>query len=223
MYGYQANEMLPAFNCAGLTNSAKSAPDRRDVWDGFERTDTVTAYPMVENHDTEQRRRLVVVSDKYLAPLAKARAGRHLKSVAQLWPKAGRLLVAERLRLDTTRVVAMRSGTNVLSNVWWPIRVQDEPTEKGSRGLAELQLGTVDYPDAKDQHRRWLGGHKESRPGRVAGIGHTSPLSGTTPRASPACSMIWPRRSSIDCPGWLPALLGSHWTKAYPESWVSQT
>ena len=31
-------------------------PDRRDVWDGFERTDTVTAYPMVENHDTEQRK-----------------------------------------------------------------------------------------------------------------------------------------------------------------------
>ena len=31
-------------------------PDRRDVWDGFERTDAVTAYPMVENHDTEQRK-----------------------------------------------------------------------------------------------------------------------------------------------------------------------
>ena len=26
--------------------------DRRDVWDGFEPTDSVTAYPMVENHDT---------------------------------------------------------------------------------------------------------------------------------------------------------------------------
>ena len=80
-----------------LRELGQVGPDRRDVWDGFERTDAVTAYPMVENHDTEQRRRLIAVPDKYLAPLAKARAGRHLKSVAQLWPKAGRLLVAERL------------------------------------------------------------------------------------------------------------------------------
>ena len=46
-------------------------PDRRDVWDGFERTDAVTAYPMVENHDTEKRKRLTVEPDKYLAPLVK--------------------------------------------------------------------------------------------------------------------------------------------------------
>ena len=113
-----------------LDKLGQVGPDRRDVWDGFERTDAVTAYPMVENHDTEQRKSLTAVPDKYLAPLAKARAGRHLKSVAQLWPKAGRLLVAERLRLDTTRVVAMRSETRVLSNVWWPIRVEDHLTEK---------------------------------------------------------------------------------------------
>ena len=93
-------------------------PDRRDVWDGFERTDTVTAYPMVENHDTEQRRRMVAGPDTYLAPLAKARPGRNLKAVEQLWPKAGRLLVSERLWLETTRVVAMRSDARVLSNVW---------------------------------------------------------------------------------------------------------
>ena len=113
-----------------LDELGQVGPDRRDVWDGFERTDAVTAYPMVENHDTEQRKRLVAAPDKYLAPLAKPRPGRHLKSVAQLWPKAGRLLVAERLRLDTARVVAMRSETRVLSNVWWPIRIGDVPAEK---------------------------------------------------------------------------------------------
>ena len=105
-------------------------PDRRDVWDGFERTDTITAYPMVENHDTEQRKRMVAGPDKYLAPLSKARLGRNLKSVEQLWPKAGRLLVSERLWLETTRIVAMRSDTRVLSNVWWPVRVEDEAIEK---------------------------------------------------------------------------------------------
>ena len=107
-------------------------PDRRDVWDGFERTDSVTAYPMVENHDTEQRRRMVAAPDKYLAPLVEPRPGRNLKAVEQLWPKAGRLLVSERLWLETTRVVAMRSETRVLSNVWWPVRVEDAATEKAT-------------------------------------------------------------------------------------------
>ena len=118
-------------------------PDRRDVWDGFERTDTVTAYPMVENHDTEQRRRMVAGPDKYLAPLVEPRPGRNLKAVEQLWPKAGRLLVSERLRLDTARVVAMRSDTRVLSNVWWPVRVEDEPTEKALAAWLNSSLGLL--------------------------------------------------------------------------------
>ena len=50
-----------------LGNLGSVGPDRRDVWDGFERTDAVTAYPMVENHDTEQRRRLLTESDKSLS------------------------------------------------------------------------------------------------------------------------------------------------------------
>ena len=105
-------------------------PDRRDVWDGFERTETVTAYPMVENHDTEQRKSLGTAPDKYLSPLVEAPRGRRLKSAEQLWSMAGHLLVAERLRLDTTRVVAMRSDARVLSNVWWPVRVEDDSMEK---------------------------------------------------------------------------------------------
>ena len=118
-------------------------PDRRDVWDGFERTDTVTAYPMVENHDTEQRRRIVAGTDTYLAPLVNPRPGRNLKAVEQLWPKAGRLLVSERLWLETTRVVAMRSDRRVLSNVWWPVRVEDEATEKAIAVWLNSSLGLL--------------------------------------------------------------------------------
>ena len=126
-----------------LDKLGQVGPDRRDVWDGFERTEAVTAYPMVENHNTEQRKCLVAAPDKYLAPLAKPRAGRHLKSVAQLWPKAGRLLVAERLRLNTARVVAMWSETRVLSNVWWPIRVKDHATEKALAVWMNSSLGLL--------------------------------------------------------------------------------
>ncbi len=104
-------------------------PDIRDLWDGFERTTAVTAYPMVENHDTEMRRWIMTKPDKYLAPLVEARPGRHLKPIDQLWPKAGRLLVGARFRLNTVRVVAMRAVTNVLGSMWWPVRVEDPKFE----------------------------------------------------------------------------------------------
>ena len=114
-----------------LDGLGQVGPDRRDVWDGFERTDTITAYPMVEDHNTEARKHLTTEPDKYLSPLVRARPGRKLKRIEQLWPKAGRLLIAERLWLETTRVVAMWSETRVLSNVWWPVRVEDVAVEKG--------------------------------------------------------------------------------------------
>ena len=126
-----------------LDKLGQVGPDRRDVWDGFERTDATTAYPMVENHDTEQRRGLVTTPDKYLAPLVNARRGRHLKPVAQLWPKAGRLLVAERLWLETTRVVAMLSETRVLSNVWWPVNVEGKSAEKALAVWLNSTLGLL--------------------------------------------------------------------------------
>ncbi len=118
-------------------------PDRRDVWDGFERTDAVTAYPMVENHDTEQRRRMTAEPDKYLAPLVEPRAGRNLKPVAQLWPRSGRLLISERLWLETARVVAMRTPTKVLSNVWWPVRIEEAAYEKALAAWLNSSLGLL--------------------------------------------------------------------------------
>ena len=126
-----------------LDELGEIGPDRRDVWDGFERTNTVTVYPMVQNHDTEVRKRLTAEPDKYLAPLVQPRPGRRLKRVDQLWPKAGRLLIAERLWLETTRVVAMQSGTRVLSNVWWPVQVGEIPLEKALAVWLNSSLGLL--------------------------------------------------------------------------------
>ncbi len=118
-------------------------PDRRDVWDGFELTAAATAYPIVMNHDTEQRKRLTAPPDKYLAPLVEPRPGRRLKPLNQLWSTAGRLLVSERLRLNTARIVAMRSETHVLANVWWPIRVDDASIEKALAFWLNSSLGLL--------------------------------------------------------------------------------
>lgn len=113
-----------------LEELGEIGPDVRDVRDGFEPTDSITAYPMVAGNRTEHREWLAASPDKHLAPLNQARPLRKLKRVDQLWPKAGRLLVAERLRLNTARVVAMCVGTPVLSNVWWPIKTPNQAWDK---------------------------------------------------------------------------------------------
>ena len=80
---------------------------------------------MIEGHNTEHRKGLAAKINKYLAPLVEARQGRRLKPVEQLWPQAGRLLIAERLRLNTTRVLAMHADRPVLSNVWYSVKTEN--------------------------------------------------------------------------------------------------
>ena len=126
-----------------LCEIGQIGPDVRDVWDGFDRTDAVTAYPMLEGHETEQRKRLTARPDKYLAPLVKPRVGRRLKPVAQLWPKAGQLLIAERLRLNTARVVCVSTDTPVLSNVWWPVRSQNHSWDKALSVYLNSSIGLL--------------------------------------------------------------------------------
>ena len=118
-------------------------PDIRDVRDGIEPTDSVTAFPMVESHDTEKRKRLAVNPGKYLAPLVDPGPGRRLKTPAQLWPKAGELLVAEPLRLNTARIAELFSRTSVLSNVWWPIKTESRVHEKALALWINSSLGLV--------------------------------------------------------------------------------
>ena len=128
-------------------------PDRRDVSDGFERTDAVTAYPLVENHDTEQRRRLVARTGQ-IPGSACQRHGLVVISnrLAQLWPKAGRLLVAERLaRHHKSRCNAIRYESAVKRVVAYPSSRPRQPRRRC--GLVELQPRVVDHPDAKNQHR----------------------------------------------------------------------
>ena len=126
-----------------LTDLGQVGPDRRDLWDGFISTDTVTAYPMVENHDTEVMRHLAIEPNKYLSPLAAPRPGRRLKPLEQLWERSGQLLIAERLWLNTTRVIAMSTGKPVLSNVWWPVRTERRDWEKALALWLNSSLGIL--------------------------------------------------------------------------------
>jgi hypothetical protein len=107
-------------------------PDRRDIMDGFDPVDTPTAYPAVWGGAEGGVTGLSRAVDKYLAPLAAARPNRNLRNVNLLWPRAGRVIIAEGLRLNTQGVVACYVGQPVLSNVWWPFKFNtpDEAKEK---------------------------------------------------------------------------------------------
>ncbi len=122
---------------------AEIGPDRRRLIDGFEVTSSVTAYPMIAGHDTEQRRSLSCRPDSYLSPLVQPKGGRQPGYGEYLWQSASRLLVSERLRLDTARVAAMRSEEKVLSNVFWEIQVENVETEKAIAIWINSSLGIL--------------------------------------------------------------------------------
>ena len=118
-------------------------PDIRDVRDAFEITSSVTPYPMVANHNTELRKSIATEPDMYLAPLTEPRRGRRLKPIDLVWPKSGRLMIGARFRLNTVRVVAMRSNLNALASMWWPVRFPDESFEKAMAVWFNSSIGLL--------------------------------------------------------------------------------
>lgn len=102
-----------------LGNLGKLGPDRRDIHDGFEAVESQTAYASFWGHDASSIFTIAQKANKYLSPLPKAKPGRNLRKAADLWPLSGRILLAERMRLNTQKLVAVYVDEPVLSNVWW--------------------------------------------------------------------------------------------------------
>ena len=109
-----------------LDSFSRVGPDPRDVYDGFslaqgERTD----FPSLWGHDAETVRYLAAVPNMYLHPRREPLLGRPLRDYQLLWPRAGRVLVVQRVRLNTKRLMAVRMDQKVLSDVWWPINLEN--------------------------------------------------------------------------------------------------
>ncbi len=109
-------------------------PDRRDIWDGFTCTDTPTSYPGFWGHDSETVLSLEQEPNCHLAPRVTPAEGRPERRVELLWPRAGQLLIGERLWLNTVRFPAVFATQKVLSNVWWPFRVDLEGGQEADIG-----------------------------------------------------------------------------------------
>ena len=118
-------------------------PDVRRLSDGFDRTISITAYPVVEGHDTELRKSLTCSMDGYLSPLTNPRGGQRPGYGDYLWRQSSRLLVGARFRLNTVRVVAMRAETDVLGSMWWPVRVEYAKFEKALTVWLDSSFGLL--------------------------------------------------------------------------------
>jgi hypothetical protein len=126
---------------APLASFAAVGPDRRDVHDGFEEAGGETPFPAFWGHDSERVLGLNQVPNRHLSPLPRAKPGRHLRKAHDLWPRAGRLLIAEKFWLNTDRVAAIYLPTPVLSNVWWPTRLNHRGEE--AEQVAALWLNST--------------------------------------------------------------------------------
>ena len=122
----------------------KLGPDRRDIHDGFTVTDSPTPFPALWGHDTAEVARLELKPNKYLAERTVPAPGRPTRTSAQLWPLAGRILLAERLWLFTSKLTAVRVSRPVLSNTWWTLHFHT-PNEDREKALVVWLNSTLGF------------------------------------------------------------------------------
>ena len=136
-------------------------PDRRRLVDGFDRTTTQTAYPMVEGHETEHRGSMNCSPNCWLSPLPTPRGGQKPGYGRHLWQMAGQLLVSERIGLNTARVIAMCTDEPVLSNVWWPVKTNSRTYDKATALWLNCSIGLLTmFATRNTTHGAWAGTKK---------------------------------------------------------------
>lgn len=128
-----------------LSNLADLGPDPRDVYDGFDLVEGKSPYPSFWGHDAEAVRKIQQSPNQYLTPVSKPKPGRHLRKVTDLWPKAARVLIAQRPRMNTKSVIAIRVSEKVLGDVWCPVVLKhsSSDTEKALTIWLNCTLGLL--------------------------------------------------------------------------------
>jgi hypothetical protein len=101
--------------------------DQRDIHDAFTVSETVletgwSPYPAFWNHEADKVKSLFQSPNAWLNPRTSAAKGRPLKKAAPVAASAGRILLVERARTTTHRVLAVGFDENVLGNTWWTFK-----------------------------------------------------------------------------------------------------
>lgn len=162
----QGNLWLPTHGFVGkiplspLAVLGTLGPDRGEVYGGFRVTKVKTSYPAFWGHDASLMNSIAQAPNSFLSPLHKARTGRSLAKPENVWSKAGNVLLAERLRLNTQHVAAVRLDALVLSNVWWPLSLhrQDSDCEKALALWLNSTLGLlILLANREETQGAWVG------------------------------------------------------------------
>jgi len=100
---------------------AEIGPDVRQVHAAFKvsRMDKDSMYKALWGYDSSIINTISQKPNAYLLP-------KHADQARNLWTKRGKLLIVERARLNTYTVLAVYLDEAVLSNVWWPVKIDDE-------------------------------------------------------------------------------------------------
>lgn len=111
-------------------------PDRRDIYDAFSVGDIATPYPAFWGHDADRVTTIEASTNRWLSPHPTALPGRPLRDSNLIWGRSGDLMIAEKMWLETQKLVAVALANPALSNVWWPFKLHD----KDSRQRKALSL-----------------------------------------------------------------------------------
>lgn len=102
---------------------AEIGPDRRQVHSTFRVSDVRTSsiYKAFWGYDSNILNTIHQIPNAYLEPKPGS-----AEQARNLWRKSGNLLIVERAWLSTYPVVSIYLDENVLSNVWWPVKVDKD-------------------------------------------------------------------------------------------------
>lgn len=94
--------------------------DRRDIHDAFEISyEDLSPYAAFWGHEAAKVSSIGQKPGAHLLARSVPAAGRKLKSASAVWAKAGNILLVERLRSNTHKVLAIGFEKQVLGNTWW--------------------------------------------------------------------------------------------------------
>jgi hypothetical protein len=114
-----------------LSELGELGPSRNDLWDAFDPVDNPPGFPAYWGRKSEETQTMMLQPNAYLIKIREPRRpGRTLRDADSLTARASRLLIAERVRLNTLRTTAAIFLTPVLSNVWLPFTLRDADDEK---------------------------------------------------------------------------------------------
>jgi hypothetical protein len=100
---------------------AEIGPDVRQVHSIFKVSDTAAGsiYKTFWGYDSSVTKTISQKPNAYLEP-------KNAQQARDLWNKRGKLLIVERAWLSTYTVLATYLDEDVLSNVWWPVKIEDD-------------------------------------------------------------------------------------------------